>query len=136
GVDVQVVRSVSSALAADAQLLVISNSNSLTSHQLRALEEESVDTVFVGATRAIPAFLPDVENAQIDRQRPVSPGCDDPRASAGPISSASSPLTAPGAAACFPGPDAGLMLTWQRDNGAKGTIIPRDVLFNEHLPKE
>lgn len=136
GVDVNVVRSVSSALAAGAELLVISKSDDLTSHQLRALEEMSIDTVFVGATRAIPAFLSDVDYAQIDRERPLPPGCDDSRAGAGPISSASPPLTAPGASACFPGPDAGLMLTWQRDTGAQGTIIPRDVLFNEHLLEE
>lgn len=134
GTEVRVVRSVSSALAADTDLLVISNSHLLSSHQLQALEDRSLDTVLIGATKSVPGFLDDIRTARLDRNgEAVEPGCDDLRAAAGPIDSASPSLTAPEASACYPGPDEGLLLTWERDNGARGTILPKDVVFNEHL---
>ncbi len=134
GAEVKVVRSVSSALAADTDLLVVSNAHLLSTHQLHALEERALDTVLIGATKSVPGFLDDVETARVDRdEETLQPGCDDLRAAAGPIDSASPLLTAPEASACFPGPDHGLVLTWERDNGARGTILPKDVVFNEHL---
>src|SRR5690625_579052 len=44
GAEVKVVRSVSSALAADTDLLVVSNAHLLSTHQLHALEERALDT--------------------------------------------------------------------------------------------
>src|SRR5690625_3406550 len=47
GAEVKVVRSVSSALAADTDLLVVSNAHLLSTHQLHALEERALDTVLM-----------------------------------------------------------------------------------------
>lgn len=130
GVDVRVVRSVSSALAADSRLLAVSNPSQLTSFQSRALAESAVDIVLIGATRSLPGFP---EFATARGAAPPPSECGDPRAAAGPIDSAAPYLTGPDARACLPGPSEGKLLTMERTNGAAVTIIPGDVLHNEHL---
>lgn len=150
GVEVNVVRSVSSALAADGNLLAITHPGALTGHQLESLAERSVDTVLIGVSTSVPGFIEEVDVTWVAGEGVTPAECDDPRAGAGPVESdaplLSAPLvSAPGTHACFPDPggdrggdasgngSGGRMLTWESDNGTKRTAIPEDVLQNATL---
>lgn len=132
-VDVRVLRSTSAVLAASPEALVISNPAVLTHDQLTELAQLELDTVIIGARRAVAGFADDLRTVSGGRSEEIPPGCDDPRAQAGPISTAAGFLTAPGAQACFPGGDNGAMLTWERASGARVTVIPADVLRNDRI---
>ncbi len=136
GTEVKVVRSVSTALATPTDLLVISKPHLLTPRQSRDLAESSVDTVLIGATRGIPGYIDNLTRANEHPTGVLQPGCEDERAGAGKIRTVGPPLAAPGATACFSGPDAGVMLTWETEHGGQATILPQDVVRNRHLLEE
>lgn len=133
GTALKVARSVSTALATPTDTLAISNADNLTAHQLEALSQVEADVVLVGLARSLPSFLPEVQTHGTPEQTPVPAGCEDPRASAGPIDSIGPLLSAPGTTACFPGGESGVMLTWQATNGHSVTILPQDILRNLHI---
>lgn len=135
GVDLKVLRSVSSAIAAEADLLILSHPEVLTPEQTQALAEMGVDTVLIGATRRVPGFTGALTRAETPAGV-ISPGCEDPRAAAGPIRTSGPFFTDPDAAVCFPGGDSGAVLTWDSQAGSRVTLLPKDFLTNAYITEE
>lgn len=133
GITVKISRTVSTALATPTDTLVITHADLLGAHQLEALSQIDADVVLIGVTRAVPSFFPELTGHGPPETSPVPPGCTDPRAAGGAIDSTGPVLSTPGATACFPGGDAGMVLTQQRPAGGSVTIIPGDILQNDRV---
>lgn len=135
GITVNVVRTVSSALASPGEALVITSPNRLTDEQLEALADQGRDAILLDVRSAVHAFLPEM-TAQAGPGGRVEAGCDDPRAQAGPISTTARQLWTPGATTCFPGDGPGTMLTAWSAGGFQVTVLPQDILRNSFLTDE
>src|SRR5699024_5178076 len=79
-------------------------------------------------------FAPDLQRVTFSPETKTA-GCDDPRLSAGGISTNGPTLASPQAQACFPGPDEGAVLTWQ-SQGRQITFAPSDIFHNSSILEE
>lgn len=133
GVEVDVVRSRDEALDTRAQAIVITETQSLTHNDRKEIADLGIDIILVNASGKFDSLGGPIKRASIDADTTTPANCDDPRAQAGPVTSFSSGRKVEGASVCFPGPEAGHLLTWNLPSGAEVTYLSGHLLENRHL---